>query len=331
MINKLYSKVKQFIIENIAYIIILISLVTVFNLPVPYYIETSGGIINLEDKIIVNNNYKSKGTFNLTYVSQMEGNVLSYLVSKFNDEWDLVKKETSDSKLDENKTFRNKILLDNSLNNALFVAYTSLNKEINIKNSNIYVLYIDEFANTDLKVGDIIKEVNNIKLNSINDYKEVLKNSKIGDILKLKVLNNKKEYERYVEVRSSNGGKSTYIYIVCNYLYDVSDVIFNFDKNESGSSGGFMIALSIYDSLTPTDLTKGLTIAGTGTIDIDGNVGEIDGIKYKIKGAVNNNADVFLVPVNNYEEAVKEVDKNNYDIKLIKIKTFNDAIKYLSE
>lgn len=331
MINKLYSKVKQFIIENIVYIITLISLVVVFNLPVPYYIETSGGIINLEDKIIVNNNYKSKGTFNLTYVSEIECNVLAYLVSKFNKEWDLIKIDDSNNEEIEDKSFRNKILLDNSLNNAVFVAYSSLNKEINIKKSDIYVLYIDQFANTDLKIGDIIKEVNNIKLNSIDDYKEILKNSKIGDILKLKVINNNKEEEKYVEVRNNKGGRSTYIYIVCNYSYDISDIIFNFDKNESGPSGGFMIALSIYDSMTPIDLTKGLTIAGTGTIDIDGNVGEIDGVKYKIKGAVNNNADLFLVPVNNYEEALMEVNKNNYDIKLVKIKTFDDAIKYLSE
>ena len=31
------------------------------------------------------------------------------------------------------------------------------------------------------------------------------------------------------------------------------------------------------------------------TIDIDGNVGEIDGIKYKIAGAAKNKMDIVLV------------------------------------
>ena len=92
-----------------------------------------------------------------------------------------------------------------------------------------------------------------------------------------------------------------------------------------------MIALSIYDQLTDNDLTKGRIIAGTGTVNRDGNVGGISGIKYKLKGAVKNKADIFLVPKSNYSEAIKEIEENNYNIKLISIEKFTDALKYLSE
>ena len=44
-----------------------------------------------------------------------------------------------------------------------------------------------------------------------------------------------------------------------------------------------MTALAIYNYLTEEDITHGKTIVGTGTIDINGNVGLIGGVKYKLK------------------------------------------------
>ena len=66
-------------------------------------------------------------------------------------------------------------------------------------------------------------------------------------------------------------------------------------SSESGASGGFMTALAIYNALTSDDITKGKIIAGTGTIDSEGNVGVIGGVKYKLSGAVKNHADIMLV------------------------------------
>ena len=89
-----------------------------------------------------------------------------------------------------------------------------------------------------------------------------------------------------------------------------------FKNSESGASGGLMMSLSIYDSLIKEDLTKGLKIAGTGTIDQDGNVGKIDGVKYKVMGAVKDKADIFLVPAgSNYKEAIKTKKEKKYKIK----------------
>ena len=91
-----------------------------------------------------------------------------------------------------------------------------------------------------------------------------------------------------------------------------------------------MTALEIYDRLIPEDLTKGKTIVGTGTIDAEGNVGEISGVKYKLKGAVKEKADLFFVPDgNNYEEAKKVAKEKGYEIELVPVKTFDDALGYL--
>ena len=93
-----------------------------------------------------------------------------------------------------------------------------------------------------------------------------------------------------------------------------------------------MLALAIYDKLVDYDLTNGLKIVGTGTIDFYGNIGQIDGVKYKLKGAVNKGADVFLAPSGkNYKECVELKNKNGYNINIIEVKHFDDAIRSLKQ
>ena len=90
-----------------------------------------------------------------------------------------------------------------------------------------------------------------------------------------------------------------------------------------------MLTLTIYNAISEEDIIKGRNIAGTGTIASDGSVGEIDGIKYKIMGAVKNNMDLVFVPSANYDEAIKVKENNNYDIDIIKVDTFKEAVQYL--
>ena len=90
--------------------------------------------------------------------------------------------------------------------------------------------------------------------------------------------------------------------------------------------------MSIYDSLVKEDITNGLTIVGTGTIDLEGNIGSIGGVEYKLKSAVKNDADLFIVPNDeNYKEALKIKEENNYDIEILGVSTFDEVINYLED
>ena len=93
-----------------------------------------------------------------------------------------------------------------------------------------------------------------------------------------------------------------------------------------------MLSLSIYDKLIKEDLTKGRKICGTGVINYDGTVSPIGGVKYKLKGAVNSNCDLFLVPSEiNYKEALKYKKDKNYNIELVAVSNINDAVNYLKK
>jgi PDZ domain-containing protein len=55
-------------------------------------------------------------------------------------------------------------------------------------------------------------------------------------------------------------------------------------KIVGGPSAGLMFTLTVYNLLTLEDLTGGRTIAGTGTINLDGTVGPIGGVQQKVAG-----------------------------------------------
>jgi PDZ domain-containing protein len=65
-----------------------------------------------------------------------------------------------------------------------------------------------------------------------------------------------------------------------------------------GNSAGLALTLAILDLLTPGELTGGLQVAGTGTIDLEGQVGPIGGIRQKVIAARRAGMDVLLVPRN---------------------------------
>ena len=66
-----------------------------------------------------------------------------------------------------------------------------------------------------------------------------------------------------------------------------------------GPSAGMMFALGVVDEITPGSLTGGKDISGTGTINMDGQVGPIGGIQQKMAGARNSGSRFFLAPASN--------------------------------
>lgn len=333
MINKIYVEMKNFIKEN--YLVLLFGIVFMATIlyPLPYYIYTGGGTINVKDKIHIENK-ETKGDFNLCYVEQINANIPTFLLSKLLSNWDSVSKEevSLNDKEDIKDIYkRDKIYLEEANQNAIFVAYKKAGKSVNILDKHLYIIYLEEDSDTDLKIGDDILEIDGSKIDSLADISKILDSYEVGSKLNIKVKRNEKEMMKYAIVHEKDGRKLIGIALTSIYDYEVDPKItFTFSNSESGPSGGFMVTLAIYNQLIDSDISNGLKIAGTGTIDIEGNVGSIGGVKYKLKGAVDSKSDIFLVPAGeNYEEAIKYQKKYHYDIKIIGISTFEEAIEKL--
>jgi PDZ domain-containing protein len=87
-----------------------------------------------------------------------------------------------------------------------------------------------------------------------------------------------------------------------------------------------MFTLGIIDKLKPEDLTGGKIIAGTGTIDDEGNVGPIGGIPQKLVGAKGAGAQLFLVPIDNCAEALRNAVPG---LPMAEVATVDDALTAL--
>jgi PDZ domain-containing protein len=93
-----------------------------------------------------------------------------------------------------------------------------------------------------------------------------------------------------------------------------------------GPSAGLMVALATYDLATPADIVGGRIVAGTGTIDINGNVGAVGGVAEKVAGAEYDKATIFLAPADEAAEARRAAGNG---IRVVAVKTFADALHAL--
>lgn len=76
-------------------------------------------------------------------------------------------------------------------------------------------------------------------------------------------------------------------------------------RNIGGPSAGLLFALAVTELLDQEDLTRGRTIAGTGTITCDGRVGAVGGLAQKIASAEREEAALFLVPAPELRDACR--------------------------
>lgn len=93
-----------------------------------------------------------------------------------------------------------------------------------------------------------------------------------------------------------------------------------------GPSAGLMVALTVFDLVSDVDLAAGRDIAGTGTLDGEGNVGRIGGVREKTIAAVEDGVDLVLVPSAQAAEARAAAAGR---VEVIGVDTFDEALDAL--
>lgn len=330
MFNKLYVKVKKYIKENHNFLLFLILLVLVLNIKLPYIVERPGGITSLNSQVKINNE-NIKGDYNSSYVKVNTGNVVSVALGLIIPKWDVVK--LSEYQPDEDVSYSEvldyeKILMNQSHNFAIKHVFDKLNIPYNVSEEKLYVYASHSEFKTPLKTNDLITKCDDADVKSYDDLTNCI-NSASNNYVNLSIIRNKKSTNVKAKIHFYRGRKVIGVIVLRDFIID-SDVKIDFvnNSNESGPSAGFMTALALYDNLSKKNLIGKLSVAGTGTIDEDGNVGQIDGIKYKLLGA-NKKVDIYFVPKDNYTEAKKVVKKYKLKLNIVSVSNLDDAITYL--
>ena len=180
--------------------------------------------------------------------------------------------------------------------------------------------------------NDLITSINDQIVKSSTEFISLLKTYDIGDIVEIGLVRNEEditikttliehvEYENEPMVgflASTPNQKFVYPFEV-----DINT------GNVGGPSAGMMMALNVYNLLTENDITAGNKIAGTGTIEIDGSVGPVGGVKQKVIAAKKANASLILVPTANFSEANIYSDENT---SIIAVDSFEEALDVISD
>jgi PDZ domain-containing protein len=97
--------------------------------------------------------------------------------------------------------------------------------------------------------------------------------------------------------------------------------------NIGGPSAGLAMTLGVIDELTGGSLTGGHTIAATGTIDQQGDVGDVGGVPQKTVAVENAGATVFLVPP---QELAAARSKQKPGLQIYAVSTLDQALAVLA-
>ena len=285
-------------------------------------------------------NYEFDGSLYQLTVRRDEANVLIYIWSLVNDSYDLYPREVI---LPDGVTPKelSEISIQNmrtSENVAIAVALKNLGYEISSKGDGVAVVGIldDSPVKDKLKKGDLLNSINNKNISSATEFISTLRTYSIGETVSIGLLReidgNKKtltiETTLIEHVEYEGEPMVGFLATTVNERFDFPFEIDIKTGNVGGPSAGLMMALNVYNNLIPEDLTNSMIVAGTGTIEIDGSVGPVGGIKQKVIAAKKAGAELILVPVANFDEAkIFETEET----AVVAVDSFSEALSVISQ
>ncbi len=300
-----------------------------------YEVILTGDIEPVNELIEVDTNYEKTGSINSIFIVSYKNSTLlqNLLLQNSNENQVNSIGDTYSHITSAEWSVMSKIQHDQAVEASIITAYKyamTLDSSIRLDYSLTGgIISWRTKENQVMQIGDIIIGINNsMASDDVELFRENFNNQQLNDILQVRrnneIINitlNESVYRQY----------SIYSKYYIDYSSSNPKVKVN-NTNVGGPSGGLLQTLAVLNQLVDMDLTHGKTIAGTGTIDINGNVGAIGGVEQKIVTAFKRNVDVFFCPSANYEDALAKYNtiKNKERMKLVEVRNFSDALGYLT-
>ena len=224
----------------------------------------------------------------------------------------------------EQSDAESKAMMEESQQDAIAAALIGLGYEVP---RHLYVseVFKETPASGKLIAKDFIQKANGKPLESLDQFKaEIQANGAKPMTLEVVRAGAKKD----IVLTPYLDGKTYRLGVMIGYTYDFPVKVAIRAGDIGGPSGGMIFALAITDKLTPGQLTGGLNISGTGTIDAAGNVGAIGGIQQKMYAALRAGSKLFLAPSSNCDEVVGHIPEG---LNVIKVSTLAEAKKAVAD
>ncbi|GAA0374311.1 PDZ domain-containing protein [Caldalkalibacillus horti] len=183
-----------------------------------------------------------------------------------------------------------------------------------------------------LQVGDKIINLNGYGVSSVEEFQELMAITTPGMDVQLTIVRSAEEIVFVTTTQYLPEDQDTAVLgvsIIDDIVYDIPNEVlyYTYLLHKGGPSHGSMLALTLFNQLSPNSIMNGNKVAGTGTIQMDGTIGRIGGIKQKAYTVERAGADVFFVPASQYEDA-REGSKT---LNIVPVRTLTDIIEWLEE
>lgn len=319
-----------------------IAIAIAWPISLPYYTLSPGPVYDTSDFVTVEGGtVSSVGELFFLTVSLKEANAFEWVAAQFDESVDTRPRENiRPTGVSPEQLRRESLaLMEQSKNDAIFVALTQLGYEVTLTGTGALVIDTVPESGADgiLFPNDVIVDMNGTTVAFRSDIIAQLTDLSVGDVITMLV------------ERPTEGAPEPFDDVpveitlgenpddpdrpLIGILLENNEPIIEFpvnvvieNQNIGGPSAGMMFTLQIIDQLTDDEITKGYRIAGTGTIERDGTVGSIGGIHQKVYGAVDAGARAVLVPAGNYEAAVVAAGDR---IEVVRVETIEDALTFL--
>ncbi|RRK11611.1 PDZ domain-containing protein [Lactiplantibacillus garii] len=331
-------------------LIIAVALVLALCLiPLPYYVEGPGSADNLRAFVTVKKHPdKRAGKFMLTSVALAPARPVTWLYAQLNPHYDVVSEsEVNDGQDDQTYNKVQTFYMRSAINEAIATAYAAAHQTYQKTYQGIYVLAVQSNSKFKgrVKVGDTITKVDGHHFSNAQGYQKYIASRGTGKTVQITYRHNGRiKHATAPLIKLSTHRAGIGIQLTDNVKV-TTKIPVKVDPGEiGGPSAGLMFSLQIYQQLTNRDLRHGQKIAGTGTINPDGSVGEIGGIDKKIIAAKNAGATVFFAPYVKPTKAVLALEENhqtNYqtakatakkyapNMRVVPVTSFKQAVHYL--
>jgi PDZ domain-containing protein len=313
--------------------------------PTNNYLEMPGTTEPLGQMVQVDGKKdERKGDFFLTTVQIARANLAMLIYSHF-DPFATVysAQQLMGGMNNEQFNLVNQFYMQTAQNTAVAQAFKQAGKPFELKYDGVYVLQIannSTFKN-DLQIADTVTKVNDQQFKSSTEMIKYVSAQKVGAPVTIEFtrMDGSQHSSKGKFIKLSNGKTGIGITLT-DHTEAVTDPKATINAGAiGGPSAGMMFTLEIYSQLTGKDLRQGREIAGTGTIEVDGSIGQIGGVDKKVATASKEGAVVFMCPDsgdknpanNNYLAAKNAAKKLNTKMKIVPVKTIHGAIDYLEK
>ena len=325
-----------------------IAVAVIWPINVPYFALSPGPVSDVTDYIEVDDPALETGDLFFLTVTLKEVNLLEWMAAWIDDEVDLSPRETirPAGVTPEELRSQNLALMDLSKQNAVFVALTRLGYDVTLKGSGALVGGVIEGSAAEgvLMENDIIVRLGDLPIEFQDDLIDAVAGMGPGETIMLTIdrTGDDGAVQRIAldltlgPFRSVDDDGNVIVDVdrgMIGVLLSTAPTEIEFpvrvvidSQNIGGPSAGLMFTLEIINQLTPSDITNGHRIAGTGTIDQEGMVGPIGGVRQKVFAAIAAGADYVFVPGDNYPTAIEAAAD---DITVVKVENIDDALAFL--